>query len=315
MPVRQREEVQEMLRRVITAICFAALTASAAILPDHLGPDARTADQTATFPANKAITDEYGLAAAEQASYGRYSITAYQFRDPTGAFAASKLVQGAILDGNYLLQCKGRCPAEQQLTALLANLPKLYRGPYPMLPDWMPAGGMVAGTDRYILGPASLASFAPRIPASVAGFQFSAEAEVAQYRRNRAQETLALLSYPSPSIARQQVKELANVAGATVQRDGPLVAVVFDAPDLNSARELLAGLRYRASVTQNEPMPLQLSPQSAAKMVLSIFELAGILLLFCLFSGLLFGFGRVVSRRLGSQNGDEPMVLLHLTDK
>jgi len=288
----------------------------AALLPDHLGPTPRTAVQPAAFPPGQALAAEYGLTAAEQAAYGPTTITAYQFRDPTGAFAAAQAIgAGAILDGNYVLTCTGQCPTAPELTAQAGNLPKLYRGPYPMLPGWMPRTGQIAGSQRYVLGPDSLAAFLPRVPPAAVAFQFSPEAEIARYRAGHAEETLALFSYPTPSMARRQAAELSKVPGAAVRRDGPLVALLFGAPDPQAANRLLTAVGYHAEVAANQPLPLRISPQSAVKMVLAGFELAGILLLFCLFSGLLFGAVKVLSRRFGSQNADEPMVVLHLVDK
>ncbi len=287
-----------------------------AILPDHIGPAQRTSDQPAQFPADHAIQHEYGLAAAEQAAYGPLSLTAYQFGDPTGAFAASQVLgPTAILDGNYVLTCSGHCPPPRDLPGLVGSLPKLYRGPYPMLSGWLPKSGLVPGSARYVLGPASLAAFAAPVPASAAAFQFSTEAEVARYRRNGIENTLVLFSYPSPGIARQQMAQLAKVSGVTVRRNGPLVAVVLESSDSKSAQQLLDAIGYSAAVTENQPIPLKISPQSAVRMVLAGFQLAGILLVFCLFSGLLFGFIRVVSRRLGAADAGEAIVALHLSDK
>jgi hypothetical protein len=49
-------------------------------------------------------------------------------------------------------------------------------------------------------------------------------------------------------------------------------------------------------------------------MVLSIFALAGILIVFCFLSGLLFAGGRIVLRRFGLLNAGDAVIALHLSD-
>jgi len=49
--------------------------------------------------------------------------------------------------------------------------------------------------------------------------------------------------------------------------------------------------------------------------VLAIFTLAGIVLGFCLLSGLAFGGLRILLRRFGHSDAESPMISLHLTDK
>jgi hypothetical protein len=310
-----------MLRRGLILLFLFSAGIDAAALPDRLGTHPRQTDEPLQVTADKPIWDEYGLTTAERASYGSFTVAAYQFKDPTGAFAASEWLAAkealAMPVGNYVVTCSGDCPALPQLTQQLAGWtpPGINHGPYPLLPSWLPVAGVVPHSERYILGPASLAAFAPRISAEAAAFQFSPEAQLATYRRNNHDEILVVFSYPTPGIARQQLARFSNVSGVTSKRTGPLVSLVFDATDLNAARQLLNGVGYSAAVTSNQPMPLRITPQTATQLVLAGMKLAGILLLFCLFSGLLFGFVRVLTRRFGQQNADEAMVVLHLGDR
>jgi hypothetical protein len=62
-------------------------------------------------------------------------------------------------------------------------------------------------------------------------------------------------------------------------------------------------------------MPLVLTPQTAAQMLLSIITLAGIVLAFCLASGLLFGGFRLIARKFGYADAGTTMTTLHLSDK
>src|ERR1700745_2529710 len=61
------------------------------LLPDHLG-SFRKAGSTATAPREGKIFEEFGFVSSESASYrspsAKGTVTAYQMKDATGAFAA-----------------------------------------------------------------------------------------------------------------------------------------------------------------------------------------------------------------------------------
>jgi hypothetical protein len=301
-----------MPRSLILAILFAA-SACAAIWPEHLGTYDRRSVEATQVP-----TDEYGREASEQADYGRFQVSATLYKDSTGAYAAWLETEGNPLQvGNYVITCTGNCP--KNLAELAEALPRISHAPLPALGSYFPINSRVPHSQRYILGPAGLAQNAPQIPESAVAFQFGTEGEIARYRvlRNepKSEATVAIFSYPTPQIARQQASAFGAVAGAAVKRTGPLVAVVLGAPDQAAADRLLGQINYEASVTINEPMPLVLRPETAAQMLLSIITLAGIVLAFCLASGLLFGGFRVIARRFGYTDAGTAMTTLHLSDK
>jgi hypothetical protein len=219
--------------------------------------------------------------------------------------------------GNYVITCTGNCP--KNLAELAEALPRISHAPLPALGSYLPTKNLTPHSQRYILGPVGLRQNAPQIPESAVAFQFGTEGAIAQYRvlRNepKSEATLALFSYPTPQIARQQVPAFEAISGAAVKRTGPLVAMVLGAPDRAAADRLLSQVNYEASVTINEPMPLVLRPETAAQMLLSIITLAGIVLGFCLASGLIFGGLRLIARRFGYTDAGTTMTTLHLSDK
>src|SRR5690349_216104 len=87
--MRQRKEVQKMLRGLIL-IALAIAPVQAAIFPDQIGDFKRTPVKSVMLP-DKALDDEYGLEASEQAQYKngdkRFDATAWRFRDSTGSMA------------------------------------------------------------------------------------------------------------------------------------------------------------------------------------------------------------------------------------
>jgi hypothetical protein len=300
-----------MSRILILAILFVS-SACAAIWPEHLGAyDRRSVE------ASQAAIDENGREATEQADYGKFKVSATVYKDSTGAYAAwLETEEKALQVGNYVIICTGNCP--KNLAQLAEALPRVSHAPLPALGSYLPAKNLLPHSQRYILGPVGLRQNTPQIPESAVAFQFGTEGAIARYRvlRNepKTEATVAIFSYPTPQIARQQATAFQAISAVAVKRTGPLVAVVLGVPD-SAANQLLSQINYEASVTVNEPMPLILRPETAAQMLLSIITLAGIVLGFCLASGLIFGGLRLLARRFGYADAGTSMTTLHLSDK
>jgi hypothetical protein len=299
-----------MLRILILATLSIA-SASAAIWPEHLGKYERESVQ----PGPNISPDENGKDEAEGANYGQFTVEARRFKDSTGAYAASlESTEHPLLVGNYLIGCTGRCPKD--LAALVEKLPKFSHAALPALRNYLPAKNMVAHSERYILGPAGLQAAAPQIPPSAINFDFAPEGEIARYRASHGDALLAVFSYPTMQMARQQTAVLEKLPDAVVKRSGPLVALVLAPGDQAAAKQLLSQISYQAVVSSDDQqLPLVIRPQTAAQMVLGIIALAGIVLGFCLVSGLIFGALRIVSRRFGYSDAGAAMTTLHLSDK
>ena len=255
---------------------------------------------------------EYGFKAAESADYGAFQVTASQFGDPTGAYAAS-LENPSSRVGNYVVTCTGKCP--KTLAKLAETLPHVSGAPLPVLPTYLPSQGLVAHSQRYILGPSGLSRNAPEIPAGPAAFHFGTEAALGRYKTADGDKTLAVFSYPTPQIARQQAAEFQKLPGFVVKRTGPLVAVVPQSKTPDVAARLLSQISYRASVSRDEQPPIVIRPASVGNMLIAIFKLAGIVVGFCVLSGLVFGGLRFLSRRFGDPSAQGAMIALHLSDK
>jgi hypothetical protein len=302
-----------MPRGLILALAFVS-SACAAIWPAKLGDFQLKPSTVPASTANQAQLAEYGFDSSEQADYGAFQVTALRFKDPTGAYAAS-LEQSGIRVGNYLVQCAGKCPKD--LPQLLdASLPRVSHASVPTLSVYFPSKGLIPRSERYILGPASLAAAAPEIPASAPNFDFSTEGEIAKYRTGAGAATLAIFSFPTPSMARQQLPQFQKITGASAKRTGPLLVVAIGS-GAASAR-LLDSVTYQGVVAENEKppdKPLELKPESAGKMILSILSLAGLLLAFCLISGLAVGGSLRLARKFGYSAAEGSLITLHLEGK
>lgn len=320
--------------KFLIALLFPALS-SAAIWPETFGNFNRTSLAPVEI-SDRPLWEEYGFQQGERARYesgGRqFTATAYRFQDSTGAMAAfdwqrpdgakpSKLGPLAaetprivtLAHGNYLLVFDGHKPDLAELSALFETVPKLDQSPLPTLRDYLPAGKLISGSERYVVGPVSLEKFEPDVPPSIAAFHLGAEAQLGSYRTPAGEMKLAIFSYPTPQIARGRLEDFLRISGAIAKRSGPLVAVILAAPNADEAERLLAQVRYEASITMSERVPTQ--RDNIGNLIINIFELIGILLVLCTVGGLAVGGFRTILRRGGGFKEPEGMISLHLSDR
>jgi|HubBroStandDraft_1064217.scaffolds.fasta_scaffold04010_8 hypothetical protein len=328
------------LARSLALALLVPLLAAAAIWPDQLGPFHRVSAQPATPAADRALWDEYGFREGEIAHYegdGQdFTATAWRFQDPTGALGAFEWLRpadskpsvlaklaaetstGSILThGNYLLRFEGYQPASTFLTTLIEGLKQVDNSALPALMDYLPSQDLVANSERYVEGPAALQKFDPGIPPSTAAFHLSAEAQVGSFRGVPSGPggdlKLAIFSYPTPQIARQQAVQFQQIAGAMVKRSGPLVAVVLSPANPDAAEKLLSLIRYQAAITLDERVSTR--RDNIGNLVINAFILIGILLCFSIVGGLAFGSVRAFLRRGDRGQAADAMIVLHLQDR
>jgi len=327
-----------MLRKLVLFVGFLPL--GAAILPDHIGEFAK--GETKTLAAqDAALYKEFGFLGGEQAQYTssgkdpekRFTISAWRLGDSTGALAlfevqrpelatpaklaalSARTPEGAVFAyGNYVFRISGEVPEQKNLELLFVQLPRLDQAPLPALIGYLPQEGLIPNSERYILGPASLARFEPRIAPSLAAFHLGAEAQLGRYRTPKGDLTLALFSYPTPNIARERLEEFGKAPGTIVKRSGPLVGVVVQPADLDAAERVLAGIHYDANLTLNEKVPVN-QGLFLYKLFLNIFVLSGLLIALSIIVGIGFGGFRVLRRKLGRPGHDDPFQLLRIGDK
>jgi hypothetical protein len=319
----------------LLAIFLLPTVLPAAIWPETLGSYRRVSADPSGVPADS-LWQELGFQEAETAAYAapprKFGVRAFRFQDSTGAMAAfqserppeskpSKLGSLAVetatslvlAHGNYLLSFDGYKPSLPELAPLLQRLPRLEQSSLPNLVEKLPAAGLTPNSSRYIIGPVGLAQFEPRIPPATAAFHLGTEAQAGIYKTPAGDMRVSIFSYPTPQIARERVPEFEKLAGAVVKRAGPLVAVTIAPPDPNAAERTLSQIRYEATVTWSEYVPT--ARDNPGNLVVAAFLLTGVLLLFALFSGLLFGGMRALWRHM--RHGEEPeaMIVLHLSDR
>ena len=323
-----------MLRKLV--LILAGLPLGAAILPDHIGDFAR-GETKSVAAQDAALYQEFGFLSAEQAPYTadgkRITATAWRLRDSTGALGlfearrpadatpaklsalSAKTPDGAIFAyGNYVFEVSGGVPEQKDLNMLFDQLPQLDNAPLPALAGYLPQDALIPNSQRYILGPVSLARFEPRIGPSLAAFHLGTEAQLARYRTPRGDLTLAIFSYPTPNIARERLEEFSKLPGTIAKRSGPWVGVIVQPPDPDAAERVLAGIQYAGNLTLNEKVPVN-QGLLLYRLFLNTFVLTGVLAALSIIVGIGFGGFRVLRRKLGKPGHDDPFQLLRIGDK
>jgi hypothetical protein len=321
---------------LLTTTLFAPALASPAIFPDTIARWQKGAVQSATVSDQK-IWTEYGLDESETTTYSdgprKFTASAWRFSDTTGAFAAFELSRPPssqqtiptvtdiaaetnsdrwALVGNYLFFFEGYKPSPEEMNHIVATVPKYTHAAMPPVREHLPPGP-VPNSERYILGPESLAKFAPAIPSATAAFHFSSEAITARYQQGGHEDTLVVFNFPAMEMARKQLEQFEAIPHALVKRSGPLVAVVLNGAGSNDAEKLLAKVRYQAQITIPEHVPTP--KDNPINLFWNIFLLCLVLAAFCLVSGVMVGGLMYLFRRSGASGEGDDMISLHLSGR
>ena len=307
-----------------------------AIFPDTIAKWQKGPVLSAAVPDQK-IWTEYGLQESESTTYTegtrRFSASAWRFSDTTGAFAAFEYSRPAAaqptspqvtdtaaetasdrwaLVGNYLFLFVGYKPAAEEMNHIVATVPRYNHAAMPPIREYVPSGA-VLNSERYILGPASLAKFAPSVPLSVAAFHYSSEAIVVHYPQGGKDTTLVIFSFPAMEMARKQLPLFEAIPGALVKRSGPLVALALNGAGSNAAEELLSKVRYQALITVPERVPTP--KDNPINLFWNLLILCLVVAGFCLVSGVLVGGLMYLLRRSGASGDGDDMISLRISGR
>jgi hypothetical protein len=317
--------------RLLSILLIPAL-AAAAMLPGAIGAYYRVSSGSPELT-DTALWREYALRSAETGAYengkSKLTVTVWRLADTTSSLAAfdwqrppasvpSKAAPLAaetadtllLAHGNYLLRFSGYKPAAGEIDALVQDLNNVDTTSLPILPGYLPATGLVANSERYVIGAAGLAKFDPAISAATAAFHYGTEVEIGTFHSPKGDLTLAIFNYPSPQIAIHRIGDFQKLPGAMAKRTGPLIAVVVSPPDPDQAERLLGEIRYQAEITRDEYIPTK--RDNIGNLIVNIFILIGILVGFSILSGLLVGGLRALARRVHHGEEADTMITLHL---
>lgn len=290
-----------------------------------------SSDPSQADPANGPLLKEYGFNAFEAATYSqsgrRLSIKAARFADTSGAYGAftfykrgdmqtETIGEQAASQNNHVIFYRGNILVDavlDRVTAMsagelreLAKALPVVAGESskpPTLPLYLPKQAYIRHSARYVLGPVGLDAVGAPLSPQLVDFSKGAEVVLGKYSTSEGVATLTIISYPTPAIAGERLRAIqASVSpGATpapeFKRSGPLLALVTGDISSKEAKSLLAAVNYEADVTWNEATSLS-KRDNIGNLIVNVFILVGIVLLFALVLGVMFGGVRVVLKRL-----------------
>lgn len=331
---------------LVSSVALAAPVANpqpATVLPGNLGgwtiQAAKDVPQPPS-PDESAVLQEYGLAKRESASYvsgpGSLVVQAWQFKDATGAYGAftyfrqpqmkpEKIGHEGAVSGDHHLFWNGTTVVDATFShpvnderdvmqTLAAALPKAMGAAAvaPTLPHYLPsAAGLDPASIRYAIGPAAYSRMGGALPANQIDFSQDAESISARY----GQETLTIVSYPTPQMAAAHLKSI-EAAGLTAKRTGPLVAAVSGSAPAVNVKQLLDSIRFDDYVTINHPEGYVSETMKVYRLLVGIGALVLILICAAILLGLFLGGGRALLRKLQgkpvSTVSEEEFISLHL---
>jgi hypothetical protein len=249
-----------------------AAMASGAMLPEHLGEYSRGRGTAAYIPAgDRGIFIEYGLTDSEHADYTndsgrRMAVDAFRFGDSEGGHAAFLMLRPLRAVGSPLQEYSDLGGAFGQTHAVVGagltiaqrkNFVFRFRHASPdsgtfrvmlkHLGGFDPAEAShdeccryyVEGSDRLLLGPASLAKFAPRISPSAAEFELGGKGRLAAFETPAGRMALIVFEYPVTTLAIDRATAFRRIPGSVVRRNGKKIGVIFDPRDQEEAELLL----------------------------------------------------------------------------
>jgi hypothetical protein len=277
---------------------------------------------------------EYIVKSVEQRSYTQgaqaTSITLYRLRDPSSAYGAYTFLRNDALSaadvgsyasashdralvvvGEMLLDVSAQTKQARPSDADLKQLAKLLdkkadHSPYPFLGEHLPEKGRVRDSERYVIGPLSLAHFVPLGTDDWLGFDHSAETILAHYKVAGKEETLLIASYPTQQVAAAKFAGMLRrfvfdppgevLPGQNVlfgKRVSSFIAIVVGAPSRQSANKILDQVGYESNVTWDEPKQTLTEP-GINSMIVEAFLGTGAIMVFAVAAGIGFGGIRVL---------------------
>jgi hypothetical protein len=354
---------------VLVAVAAPAGAAAASAAPDFLPQNfagwQKTEHHSGTAAAqvdtiNADALTELGFTDYEKATYERsgrkVEIKAARFSNATGSYGAFTLFThpdmwaeqiggGAMVMNGHVLFYKADILVDAvfekptvmsaaELRALSDGLPTI-SGDAASVPDpvkYLPAQSYVRGSSHYAVGPATFSRIDSVLPATIIGFDKSAEVVSADYLTSGGTARLTILSYPTPQIAVEHFRalldwlasskdpEVAQKAQArseethkslfqgtltlpldansqiTFRRSGPMVVAVTGPISRGEAVSLVQSVNYDAEVRLLQAPPVTASALS--KLIVGCFVLVAMIIAVFLVLGFFYGGVPMLLRRL-----------------
>ncbi|HEX6771433.1 MAG TPA: DUF6599 family protein [Acidobacteriaceae bacterium] len=268
------------------------------------------------------------------------TVRAMRFGDASGAYAAytfyripgmapEEIGKGGASNGDRVLFWNGATLVDAKfdhVTAMSAAALRDLAGKVPMvggaagvppsLPGFLPRTDLERTHMRYSLGPEGYSRGGGVLPATLIDFSKSPEVLSGDFNLRSGEGTLTIIEYPTPQIAADRERAIAeylrsgvqahppftaaleasNTQALVTRRSGPLVAVTSGGLDAADAHKLAEKVNYEASVTWNNAAGYVPETTKTARLVVGI-------IWFCLIAcgatfllGIFLGGGRALYR-------------------
>lgn len=349
---------------------------SQTILPSSFGAWAASGAATQVSPAQidelagdrGPVLREYGITAGERSEYAngseKLTVTLYGMVDPSAAFGAFTFLRDPntasvsaanpisyaaagrgrtlLVVGNLLMDVATGEPqmAAGDVSALGRSVVgRADRRPYPPIAQFLPKAGLIAGSERYVLGPLALARVFPPGAANSAdwaGFGSSAEAIAGRYRlagNGRGGEALLLLIlYPTQQLAADRYGAMDKFFALNVDpslakgqpvmfgtRSSALIALLSGVESRETAADFLGQIHYSSEVTWDAPTH-DLTDPSISTIVVGAIVDTGAIMLLVLAASLGFGGFRLLAKfiapgKIFDRNADVEILQLGINSK
>jgi hypothetical protein len=328
------------------------------------GTPQTSANAATADPTNAPVLNEYRFSDFESATYTRddgrtLKIRAARFADASGAFGAYTFYlqsemnkeqvgdQGASM-GDRVLFYRGHVLIDAQfsketpmsgaeLRELAGALPRPggSAGNLPSFIQFLPRRQYISNTQKYVMGPAAMASLETPVTVDQVDFGASSELTLGHYQTPSGEATLVLISYPTPQLAAEHLRRIEAAHGVTDsshsgvstingsgtffdKRTGPILAIASGGVSDSDAKTLLGMVNYEASVTWNTPTE-NAQVRDLYLLILNIVILCAILGGLAIIAGVAFGGVRILMKRLYpdrvfDRSEQMEFISLHLTE-
>lgn len=280
-----------------------------------------------------AVEREYGVSRIERREYELHGVSAevivFETADPSSAYGlftfystqefrpepGTRLTRyspelGLMVRGRYLVRVprpQSEKISRSEFRALLVSIGGLSPSPRSLaqLPSAIPSEGLVAGSEKYFLGPYTMRQVLPSFPVDIVGFEQSAEVQLGRYGNSDDPSQLILISYPTPQIARARfarfqrmlpLDEEGNRDSYFGRRSNSYIFLVSGVKSKRAAARLMDQLGRNQEVTWDAPPPQGLEEYAlqVANLIIGDMVLVGVVMVLALTGGVVI----FVARRL-----------------
>jgi hypothetical protein len=249
------------------------------ILPDNLGGDWRAVNRMRILKSDEwgilpdaPIYTEYGLQRLHSQVYSKdntkATIEIFEMRYPSEAYGLFTFNRGSLSAnrrefyvGSYLISIDSVLNDQQLDSSLIEILKKNLTnqsGNLPPLPSRLPEPHKIAGSEKYLVGPAALATLKGFSKLKeVIKFDGGVEAVVADYKNGDGTMSLMIIEYHTPQLASDGLKSTTKYldslsqnekASSILKRVGNYLVHAINIKDTTEAENLIGQIKYEYKV-------------------------------------------------------------------